>query len=102
MTFENLGLAADLLKAVEQTGYTTPTPVQVQAIPAAIAYNGFARANRNTLARLNAFAYDVFAFLATGIKTSPMRTDARDTSEKVIAMARSSHSSAVGAAFQGV
>ena len=72
------------------------------AIPAAIAYNAFARANRNTLAGLNAFAYDVFAFLATGIKTSPMRTDARDTSEKVIAMARSSHSSAAGAAFQGV
>ncbi len=58
------------------------------AIPAAVAYNAFARANRNTLARLNAFAYDVFAFLATGIKTSPMLTDARATSEKVIAMAR--------------
>lgn len=60
------------------------------AIPAAIAYNAFARANRNTLSRLNAFAYDVFAFLATGIKTSPMLTDARDTSEKVMAMARAS------------
>jgi len=58
------------------------------AIPAAIAYNAFARANRNTLSRLNSFAYDVFAFLATGIKTSPMLTDARATSEKVIAMAR--------------
>jgi biopolymer transport protein ExbB len=58
------------------------------AIPAAIAYNAFARANRNTLSRLNAFAFDVFAFLATGIKTSPMLTDARATSEKVIAMAR--------------
>jgi biopolymer transport protein ExbB len=58
------------------------------AIPAAIAYNTFARANRNTLSQLNSFAYDVFAFLATGIKTSPMLTDARATSEKVIAMAR--------------
>jgi len=58
------------------------------AIPAAIAYNAFARANRNTLARLNSFAYDVFAFLATGIKTSPMRTDARASSDKVIALAR--------------
>jgi len=58
------------------------------AIPAAVAYNGFARANRNTLARLNSFAYDVFAFLATGIKTSPMLTDARATSQKVIAMTR--------------
>ena len=58
------------------------------AIPAAVAYNAFARANRNTLSRLNSFAYDVFAFLATGIKTSPMLTDARATSQKVIAMAR--------------
>ena len=37
MTFQSLGLADELLKAVEQTGYTTPTPVQLQAIPAAIA-----------------------------------------------------------------
>lgn len=58
------------------------------AIPAAIAYNVFSRANRNILARLNAFAYDVLAFLSTGIKTSPMLTDARVTSEKVIALAR--------------
>ena len=58
------------------------------AIPAVVAYNAFARINRNTLARLNAFAYDVFAFLSTGIKTSPMRTDARDTSEKVLALVR--------------
>jgi biopolymer transport protein ExbB len=58
------------------------------AIPAAIAYNHFARANRSTLSQLNAFAYDVFAFLSTGVKTSPMLTDARATSEKVIAMAR--------------
>jgi biopolymer transport protein ExbB len=58
------------------------------AIPAAIAYNSFARANRNTLAKLNSFAYDVFNFLATGIKASPMRADARATSDKVIALAR--------------
>lgn len=58
------------------------------ALPAAIGYNAFARANRNTLSQLNAFAYDVFNFLATGIKTSPMRSDARVTSDKMIALAR--------------
>jgi len=58
------------------------------AIPAAIAYNAFARTTRTTLARLDSFAYDVFAFLATGIKTSPMRTDARATSEKMMVIAR--------------
>ncbi len=58
------------------------------AIPAAIAYNAFARANRNTLAKLNSFAYDVHTFLATGVKSSPMRSDARITSERVIALAQ--------------
>jgi superfamily II DNA/RNA helicase len=31
--FESLGLSPDLLKAVEQSGYTTPTPIQAQSIP---------------------------------------------------------------------
>jgi len=33
MTFEELGLADALLRAVRDTGYTTPTPIQAQAIP---------------------------------------------------------------------
>ena len=53
-----------------------------------VAYNAFARANRNVLAKLNSIAYDVYAFLATGIKSSPMRSDARATSERVIALAQ--------------
>lgn len=33
MTFESLGLAAELLRAVQEEGYSEPTPVQAQAIP---------------------------------------------------------------------
>jgi ATP-dependent RNA helicase RhlE len=33
MTFENLGLAPELLRAISDQGYTIPTPVQAQAIP---------------------------------------------------------------------
>ena len=33
MSFENLGLAADLLRAVKEQGYETPTPIQHKAIP---------------------------------------------------------------------
>ena len=33
MTFKELGLSAELLKAIEQKGYTTPTPIQLKAIP---------------------------------------------------------------------
>ena len=36
MSFEALGLDASIVKAVTEAGYTVPTPVQAQAVPAAI------------------------------------------------------------------
>ncbi|AFZ18393.1 DEAD/DEAH box helicase [Allocoleopsis franciscana] len=36
MTFRNLGLSTDLLRAVADSGYTEPTPIQQQAIPAVL------------------------------------------------------------------
>ncbi|MBC7696918.1 MAG: DEAD/DEAH box helicase [Bacteroidia bacterium] len=35
--FDDLGLAPQLLKALTESGYTTPTPIQAQAIPVALA-----------------------------------------------------------------
>ncbi len=32
-TFESLGLSPEVLKAVSESGYTTPTPIQAQGIP---------------------------------------------------------------------
>jgi len=36
MTFEELGLSAELLRAVSDKGYVTPTPIQREAIPAVL------------------------------------------------------------------
>ena len=36
-SFAELGLRPELLRAVEEAGYTTPTPIQVQAIPVVLA-----------------------------------------------------------------
>lgn len=58
------------------------------AIPAAMAYNAFARANRNMLAELDSFAHDVFTFLTTGLKGSAASVGAEvvaETSERIIA-----------------
>jgi ATP-dependent RNA helicase RhlE len=33
MSFNNLGLRAELVRAVSEKGYSTPTPIQTQAIP---------------------------------------------------------------------
>ncbi|MBP2170447.1 ATP-dependent RNA helicase RhlE [Erwinia toletana] len=37
MSFDSLGLSADILRAVEEQGYTEPTPIQRQAIPVVLA-----------------------------------------------------------------
>lgn len=36
MTFDDLGLSADVLKAVHEAGYADPTPIQQKAIPIAL------------------------------------------------------------------
>ncbi len=36
MSFESLGLRSELLRAVTEKGYTNPTPIQLQAIPAVL------------------------------------------------------------------
>ena len=36
-SFADLGLRPELLKAVEEQGYTSPTPIQAQAIPLVLA-----------------------------------------------------------------
>ena len=37
MSFETLGLKPELLRAVADKGYTIPTPIQLEAIPAVLA-----------------------------------------------------------------
>jgi len=37
MTFDDLGLAQPILRAIREQGYETPTPIQAQAIPAVLA-----------------------------------------------------------------
>lgn len=49
MTFSTLGLSTDLLRAVADEGYTTPTPIQQQAIPAVLqGHDIFASAQTGT------------------------------------------------------
>ncbi|MBM3337331.1 MAG: DEAD/DEAH box helicase, partial [Betaproteobacteria bacterium] len=36
MSFAELGLAEPIVRAVTENGYTQPTPIQLQAIPAVL------------------------------------------------------------------
>jgi biopolymer transport protein ExbB len=44
------------------------------AVPGVLAYNAFVRSNRVVLAKLDAFAHDLFAFLTTGSHYGEMQT----------------------------
>jgi hypothetical protein len=61
---KTVNLSGDL---VDATGTLIMTGAGLAvAIPAVLAYNAFVRSNRVVLGKLDAFAHDLFAFLATG------------------------------------
>jgi biopolymer transport protein ExbB len=55
------------------------------AIPAALAFNFFARSTRNVMAELNSFAHDVFVMLSTGVKDSGSN-DPKATGDRVLSL----------------
>ena len=64
MLFDNLGLCIELLNAVEARGYTTPTPIQIKAIPVMLGGRDIlARAQTGT-GKTDAFALPLVEILS--------------------------------------
>ena len=64
MTFDQLGLAPALLKAVQNEGYTEPTLIQQQAIPAVIAGRDLLAGSQTGSGKTAAFALPILHRLA--------------------------------------
>ena len=64
MTFEELGLCPPLLKALAAEGYTTPTPIQLQAIPFALAGRDVQGIAQTGTGKTAAFALPILQRLA--------------------------------------
>ncbi len=62
--FSELGLAAPLLKALQDEGYTTPTPIQVQAIPGVLAGRDLLGIAQTGTGKTAAFALPILHRLA--------------------------------------
>ena len=78
MSFEALGLHASLVKAVTAAGYTAPTPVQEQAIPAGIAGRDMLVSSQTGSGKTAAFMLPALHQLA-GIESAPTnRTPAQE------------------------
>ncbi|HTN92945.1 MAG TPA: DEAD/DEAH box helicase [Gallionella sp.] len=65
MSFENLNLNTAILKAIADTGYTEPTPIQAQSIPEIMAGNDLMASSQTGSGKTAAFILPVLNRLAT-------------------------------------
>ena len=70
-SFAELGLRPELLRAVEEAGYTTPTPIQVQAIPVILAGRDVMGGAQTGTGKTAGFALPILQKLAPMANTSP-------------------------------
>ena len=97
MSFDKLGLRVELLKAVQDNGYTSPTPIQAQAIPVILGGRDIlARAQTGT-GKTDAFALPLVDILSRkngngrhprALVLAPTRELALQVGERIKAYAR--------------
>ncbi len=73
MPFRALGLEANILKAVQEAGYTEPTPIQAAAIPQILAGHDIIGIAQTGTGKTAAFVLPILAKLAAVIAGSPRR-----------------------------
>ena len=70
MSFAELGLSAEVLRAVSEQGYTTPTPIQLKAIPEIMAGRDILAAAQTGTGKTAAFTLPILARLARHANSS--------------------------------
>jgi ATP-dependent RNA helicase RhlE len=70
-SFAELGLRPELLRAVEEAGYTTPTPIQAQAIPVILAGHDVMGGAQTGTGKTAGFALPILQKLAPLANSSP-------------------------------
>jgi ATP-dependent RNA helicase RhlE len=68
MGFTSLGLSAPILKAIEEKGYTTPSPIQIQAIPAVLEGKDVMAAAQTGTGKTAGFTLPILELLSRGPK----------------------------------
>ncbi len=92
MSFNSLGLAPELLRAVADAGYAQPTPVQREAIPLALAGRDLIGSAQTGTGKTAAFLLPILQRLARNGKTQALRAlilvPTRELAEQVLQSAR--------------
>jgi ATP-dependent RNA helicase RhlE len=71
MSFQTLGLGAELLRALSEAGYAEPTPIQAQAIPLVLEGRDLLAAAQTGTGKTAAFVLPILHRLASGHGHSP-------------------------------
>ncbi|MFV0645834.1 MAG: DEAD/DEAH box helicase [Sphingomonadaceae bacterium] len=72
MSFADLGLSPELLKAVDASGYTEPTPIQAQAIPAVLMMKDIIGIAQTGTGKTASFVLPMIDILANGRRRARM------------------------------
>ncbi|MCM2356945.1 MAG: DEAD/DEAH box helicase [Geobacteraceae bacterium] len=73
MSFESLGLRAELLSAIAAQGYSTPTPIQTEAIPVILEGGDLLAGAQTGTGKTAAFALPIVQLLAENIPVEKRR-----------------------------
>ena len=74
MSFSDLGLTPELLRAVADKGYDTPSPIQLQAIPAVLAGRDVLAGAQTGTGKTAGFVLPILQRLAADVDHAPSRT----------------------------
>jgi ATP-dependent RNA helicase RhlE len=76
MHFSRLGLSAPILKALQEQGYETPSPIQAKAIPAILQNNDVMAAAQTGTGKTAGFTLPILELLSKGepVRTRQVRT----------------------------
>ncbi|MFZ6846507.1 DEAD/DEAH box helicase [Undibacterium sp. RuTC16W] len=77
MSFSELGLSENIVRAVTEQGYTTPTPIQKQAIPAVISGGDLLAGAQTGTGKTAGFTLPILQRLSTSATTPQNKTDRR-------------------------
>ena len=76
-TFTDLGLSENIVRAVSEHGYTTPTPIQQQAIPAVIKGGDLLAGAQTGTGKTAGFTLPILERLSQGANAPKNKTDRR-------------------------
>ena len=77
MSFANLGLSEEILRAVSERGYTEPTPIQAQAIPVVLAGRDLMGGAQTGTGKTAGFTLPILQLLSTSAKPTTGKSPIR-------------------------